>query len=79
MKNNFAANKYRALKTNFEIMIQILFADGYGDWREVNNSNRKIQAVTAADVKRVAKEYFTKENRAVATYTRKPAAKEDKP
>ena len=78
VKNNFAANKYRALKTNFEIMIQILFADGNGDSREVNNSNKKIQAVTAADVKRVATEYFTKENRAVATYTRKPAAKEDK-
>jgi predicted Zn-dependent peptidase len=27
--------------------------------------------VTAADVQRVVKTYFTKENRAVATYTRK--------
>jgi predicted Zn-dependent peptidase len=30
--------------------------------------------VTADDVRRVAKQYFTKENRSVATYTRKPAA-----
>jgi predicted Zn-dependent peptidase len=28
--------------------------------------------VTAADVQRVAKQYFTKENRAVAVYVRKP-------
>jgi len=31
----------------------------------------KIQAVTAADVKRVANQYLTKENRTVAIYTRK--------
>jgi predicted Zn-dependent peptidase len=81
VKNYFTADKYRALKSNFEIMIQLLFNDGLGDWHEINNANAKIQAVTAADVKRVATEYFTKENRAVATYTRKPgsvSAKEDK-
>jgi len=31
--------------------------------------------VTAADIKRVANEYFAKENRCVATYTRKQGAK----
>jgi predicted Zn-dependent peptidase len=30
--------------------------------------------VTAADIKRVANEYFAKENRAVAIYTRKTAS-----
>ena len=36
--------------------------------------------MTAADVKRVANNYFTKENRAVAVYTRKPgAARASKP
>jgi len=47
-------------------------AEGEGDWREINEAGPKIQAVTAADVKRVANTYFTKENRAVAIYTRKP-------
>jgi predicted Zn-dependent peptidase len=46
--------------------------DGEGDWREINEEGPKIQAVTAADVKRVANEYFAKENRTVAIYTRKP-------
>ena len=56
--------------------MHVLFNEGSGDWREVNEAGRKIQAVTAADVKRVAKEYFTKENRAVAIYTRKPGQKQ---
>ena len=51
--------------------MQLLHDDGHGNWREINEANAKIQAVTAADLKRVANEYFTKENRAVATYTRK--------
>jgi hypothetical protein len=42
-----------------------------GDWREVNTAGAKIQAVTAADVRRVMGRYFQKENRAVAVYTRK--------
>jgi predicted Zn-dependent peptidase len=39
----------------------------------VNEAGKKIQAITAADVRGVAERYFTKENRAVAIYTRKPA------
>ncbi len=42
-----------------------------GDWHEVNTAGAKIQAVTASDVKRVMGQYFKKENRAVAVYTRK--------
>jgi len=69
-------------------LFQLIFNDGYGDWREINNAGPKIQAVTAADVKSVAKRYFTKENRSVAIYTRKagtsaakplPEKKEEKP
>jgi predicted Zn-dependent peptidase len=51
--------------------MQLLHCDGMGDWRAINESGAKYQAVTAADVQRVVKTYFTKENRAVATYTRK--------
>ncbi|HZR19331.1 MAG TPA: pitrilysin family protein [Verrucomicrobiae bacterium] len=74
VKNNFAAGEYRRLTANFPILMQLIHNDGEGDWREINEQGPKIQAVTAADVKRVANTYFTKENRTVAIYTRKPGA-----
>jgi predicted Zn-dependent peptidase len=73
VKNNFAANEYRRLASNMSILFQLIFNDGLGDWREINAAGPKHQAVTAADVQRVVKTYFTKENRNVAVYTRKPA------
>jgi predicted Zn-dependent peptidase len=75
VKNNFAAGEYRRLSANFPIMHQLIANEGEGDWREINEAGPKIQAVTAADVKRVASEYLTKENRTVAIYTRKAGAK----
>jgi predicted Zn-dependent peptidase len=74
VKNNFAAAEYRRLSSNFPILYYLLRNDGEGDWREINEAGPKIQAVTAADVMRVAKDYFTKENRTAAIYTRKPGA-----
>lgn len=74
VKNNFAAAQYRKLNSNMSILHSLIWNEGEGDWREINNFNAKIQAVTAADVKRVAAEYLTKDNRAVATFTRKPEA-----
>jgi predicted Zn-dependent peptidase len=38
----------------------------YGDWRRLFTSLDEIDKVTSADVQRVAKEYFTSENRTVA-------------
>lgn len=78
VKNNFAAAEYRKLSANFPILFQLIFNEGLGDWREVNDGGPKIQAVTAEDVKRVANEYFKKENRAVAVYTRKAGGGSDK-
>ena len=75
VKNNFAASEYRRLASNMSILYQLINNDGLGDWREINTAGPKYQAVTAADIERVAKEYFTKENRSVATYTRKVEAK----
>jgi predicted Zn-dependent peptidase len=72
VKNNFAAAEYRRLSANFPILMHLVRNDGEGDWHEINDAGPKIQAVTAADVQRVANKYFTKENRAVAVYTRKP-------
>ena len=72
VKNQFAAGEYRRLSSNMAILFQLIFTDGLGDWREVNEAGPKYQAVTAEDVKRVANTYFSKVNRCVATYTRKP-------
>jgi predicted Zn-dependent peptidase len=72
VKNNFAAGEYRRLSANYPILQQLIYYDGTGDWHEINDEGAKIQAVTAEDVKRVANKYFTKENRTVAIYTRKP-------
>jgi predicted Zn-dependent peptidase len=77
VKNNFTAGEFRKLTSNSSIMMNLLIQDGNGDWREINNGNTKILAVTAADVKRVANQYFAKENRAVAIYTRKAAVKKE--
>jgi predicted Zn-dependent peptidase len=74
VKNNFAANEYRKLSSNSAILHQIIFTDGLGDWREINEAGPKIQAVTSAEVKRVAAKYLTQENRTVAVYKRKPGA-----
>ncbi|HLH53231.1 MAG TPA: pitrilysin family protein [Verrucomicrobiae bacterium] len=75
VKNNFAAGEYRRLTSNFPILMQLIQNDGEGDWREINEAGPKIQAVTAPDVMRVANEYFTKENRTTAIYTRKPGTR----
>ena len=80
VKNQFAAGEYRKLSANFPIFVGILQNEGLGDWHEINDGGQKIQAVTTAEVQRVVGKYLTRENRAVATYTRKasaPAADQD--
>ncbi|MBP9901766.1 MAG: insulinase family protein [Verrucomicrobia bacterium] len=72
VKNNFAAAEYRRLTSNSAILMNLIHNEGNGNWRAINEAGPKVQAVTAADVKRVANQYFNKENRAVAVYTRKP-------
>jgi predicted Zn-dependent peptidase len=81
VKNQFAAGEYRKLSANFPIFMQVLYSEGLGDWREVNENGPKIQAVTAEDIVRVAKKYFVRENRTVGIYTRKAGtgAKDEDP
>ena len=71
VKNNFAAGEYRKLSNNHAVMQALLRYDGLGRWQEINEAGPKLQAVTAADVKRVAETYLTKENRNIAAIVRK--------
>jgi predicted Zn-dependent peptidase len=77
VKNNFAASEYRRLTSNMSILFQLIFNEGKGDWREINAAGARHQAVTAADLQRVVQQYFTRESRNVAIYTRKPGSAAD--
>jgi predicted Zn-dependent peptidase len=78
VKNQFKANAYRRLSSPFFIAVQLMVYDALGDWRYINNAAEKADAVTAADIQRVAATYLTKENRTVGTFLRKEdAAPED--
>ena len=71
VKNAFKANAYRRLASPFFIMAQLLAYEGSGDWKYINNAPEKADAVTAADLQRVAKDYLTRENRTVGVFLRK--------
>jgi predicted Zn-dependent peptidase len=71
VKNQIAADAFRRLESPFFLMLQLLFYDGLGDWSYLNDWAERTLAVTAADVQRVAGQYFAAENRAVGLYNRK--------
>ena len=71
VKNRVAAQNYRRLENNMSLLVQLAFAEVVLDWREINEGPAKYEAVTAADIRRVAVEYFAETNRSVATYRRK--------
>jgi predicted Zn-dependent peptidase len=79
VKNAFKANAYRRLSSPFAVAIQLMTYDALGDWRYINTSAERADAVTAADIQRVAKEYLTKENRTVGTFLRKKGAPPEDP
>ena len=76
VKNRVAAGNYRRLESNMSLMVQLAVAEATLDWREINDGPKKYEAVTAADIRRVANAYFSPTNRSVATYVRQaPAAR----
>jgi predicted Zn-dependent peptidase len=79
VKNAYKANAYRRLSSPFYVGFQLVNYDALGDWRLINTSPERADAVTAADVQRVAREYLTKENRTVATFVRKEGAAPEDP
>jgi predicted Zn-dependent peptidase len=76
VKNRVVATSFRQLQSPFFLLFQLLYYDGLGDWRYLDQWAEQTLAVDADDVRRVARKYFTRENRTVATYVRRPAAGE---
>ena len=67
-KNGLIADNVRQLATISGRAGEIGNAEEYlGDWRKVNDFEKTIGAVTAADVQRVAAKYLVATNRTVAT------------
>lgn len=68
-KNQLITRKVQELETNDGKAIAVERAVAYdGDPKAVNADIQKLQAVTAADVQRVMKKYFTDKNRVVIYY-----------
>jgi predicted Zn-dependent peptidase len=75
--NNLDADLVRALRSNSGLASQLaLYQSLAGDWRYVLKSRDKIAAVTAADIQRVATQYFTKTNRTVGILVKKGNGKQ---
>ena len=70
VKNRVAAGNFRRLESNMSLFIQLAFSEAILDWREINDAPAKYEAVTAADIRRVARTYFDPTNRSVAIYRR---------
>jgi zinc protease len=68
-KNQLITRKLQELETNDGKAIAVERAVAYdGDPKAVNSDIEKLQSVTAADVQRVMKKYFTDKNRIVIYY-----------
>jgi len=71
VKNQAKAAAYRRLYQPMSILRQLLVYDGLGDWRYINTASAETDAVTEADVQRVARQYLTPETRTVGVFRRK--------
>lgn len=74
VKNQYAANIFRGIQSNFGLMAQLLLRDNLRGWETINSDPPRSQAVTPADIQRVANTYFKPENRTIAIYNTKKKA-----
>ena len=79
VKNRYKAFAYRRLSSPTSIGIQLLMYAGLGDWRYINTSAERIEAVTAEDLQRAAKEYLTEESRSVGIFLREEGSAPEDP
>ena len=73
VKNQYAANNFRGIQSNFGLMVQLLLRDNNRGWETINTDPAKHQAVTPEDIRRVANTYFRPENRTIGIYYTKKA------
>jgi len=65
-KTGIRALNIRQMDSNFSLAMNLAFFEVLtGDWRNLLREIEKIERVTAEDIQRVAKEYFTSKNRSV--------------
>jgi hypothetical protein len=79
VKNRYLTRTWRMLDGNFFQMIRYGINEAQGSWRDADRIDGEIQEMTAEQVVDVAKKYFTKENRAVAIWTRVEGAEPEDP
>jgi predicted Zn-dependent peptidase len=77
VKNRFAADAFRRVQSNFALMLQLLLAESNRGWQSFNEDPKRLEAVTAEDVRRVASTYLRPERRAVIVYYTKKSAEPD--
>lgn len=78
-KNRYLTTTYRQLDGNFFQMLRYGQADAKGDWHLADRLVTDVQQVSSADLQRIVRKYFTRENRAVAIYTRKGGSEPEDP
>jgi predicted Zn-dependent peptidase len=74
VKNQAAADSFRQLQGNSNLFFQLAIYEAWVGWQQLNEYPRLVQAVTAEDIRRVARTYLTGDRRGVATYTRRKGA-----
>jgi predicted Zn-dependent peptidase len=74
VKNQYAANNFRGIQSNFGLMVQLLLRDNNRGWETINTDPGLHQAVSAEDIRRVANTYFKPENRTIGIYYTKKTA-----
>jgi predicted Zn-dependent peptidase len=79
VKNRYLADTYRQMGGGMMLMFRYVQAEGMGSWQDAERIDREFQALTPADLQRVARKYFTKPNRTVAIWTRAGGAGDEDP
>ena len=75
VRNQIAAGSIRRIQSHLGLAFQLAESVSlFGDWTETFRSSERLRAVTAADVRRMARLYLTKQNRTVATLVKKEGA-----
>lgn len=77
VRNQMEASFIRRLGSNEGMASQLAYFETIaGSWKYILQFRETVQKITAEDVQRVAKKYFTVSNRTVATLVKKPSSQE---